>query len=416
MELVNDKKLIINNVEIRDYLIVCLFFICSFISLTLDSENSIFTIDNVSFQIKLLLIIVFVLNILLLYFKQQLIVILSSIIYYIIIALLIRLYVGSVVFRLWLAAAFFYTAAHKFNLMTGLIVSILFYTHLVFLQSNSTLYGVQIENMSQLNVWFLFSGQCVLLLLSQMKRYCYRKIAICMNDLDLKEKSINFLSETNMGFQEYATKIDYESRLAERLNITREIHDITGYTLTSISMMLENCEDLLYSKKEEELLQLLATARQQARKGHSEIRLALRQLREIREQRIPFQNRIHEIITNFRKMTNIDIDLELTNLAEQSTKKYEHLIIRFLQEALTNAFRHGHATRVRILFFQTETKIIINVYDNGIGSSQIVEGLGLKGMSERIKNMGGFLEYDSSLDGFSLNAHLPLITDEESYE
>ena len=397
-----------NNIKIRDYIFIILLYVCVALSIVLDEDNYIFIIDNVYFQIILLCCICFILNLLLLASSNQLFDFFQLVLYYIIVTLIIKLYVGSISLRFWLAAAFFYTAAIKFPHRVSIFLSLIFFLHMFLLQLNCKLYGIKIDLPKKTLVWFLFAAQFFLFIVSQINKYYQNKIRNCEEDLILKEKSINFLADTNLGFQEYAIKIESESRIEERLNITREIHDITGYTLTSISMMLEYGEDLIHSDKKDELIELLSTARQQARKGHAEIRSALKQLRSIKEKPVPFFYRIKEIVDNFKKITDMEITLELSNLTSKIGKKYDHLIIRFLQEGLTNAFRHGRATKIKIVFYQDVDSIIINLEDNGVGASQVIEGIGLIGMKERINECGGTLVYHIMNQGFNLTARLPL--------
>ena len=397
-----------------EYVIIVLFYCFAAVSLLLDRDNYIFTIDNVYFQIVILCALCFIVNILLLLSSHHVALFIQTVLYYIILTLIIKLYAGSVSMRFWLAGTYFYTMAIKYPHRLSITLSSLFFIHLFSLQLNTRVYGLPIEQSSNTMLWLLFSGEFLLFVFSQLRRYFQDRLGVYKNDLDQKEKSINFLADTNLGFQEYAMRIENESRMEERLNITREIHDITGYTLTSILMMLEYGEDLIRSDNKEELIDVLSTARQQARKGHAEIRCALKQLRSIKEKPVPFFHRIKEIVDTFRKITDMEISLELSNMTSRIGKKYDHIVIRFLQEGLTNAFRHGKASKIKIIFFQDKQNVIISMEDNGIGSSTIVEGIGLKGMTERLKEYGGTLTYGSNHRGFSLIARLPLYEMKES--
>ena len=60
-----------------------------------------------------------------------------------------------------------------------------------------------------------------------------------------------------------------------------------------------------------------------------------------------------------------------------------------IQEGMTNSLRHGKASQVRLMFWQTDSELIVNLYDNGKGSDTIREGIGFSGMRERIARLGG---------------------------
>ncbi len=78
---------------------------------------------------------------------------------------------------------------------------------------------------------------------------------------------------------------------------------------------------------------------------------------------------------------------------------------------MTNAFRHGKATEININFFKDKDNIKLSIRDNGKGSDKIIEGIGLKGMRERIENLNGTFKAEVLSDfGFSLNVMIPLLT------
>jgi signal transduction histidine kinase len=172
-------------------------------------------------------------------------------------------------------------------------------------------------------------------------------------------------------------------------------------------MMMEYCQDLVRNDKKEEVLKLLQSSNQQAREGHDEIRQALKQLRTIENDAIPFENEIYKIIQNFKKITGMIFNVEYTNFNMERYPQYNHVILRFIQEGLTNSFRHGKATKVKLIFFLSSSHIIISIEDNGVGTDKVIEGIGLSGMKERLKKYNGELKYYSTSIGFSIIAQLP---------
>lgn len=116
---------------------------------------------------------------------------------------------------------------------------------------------------------------------------------------------------------------------------------------------------------------------------------------------------IEELVTAFRKATGIDIRVEYGNFTGFTNEKIDAIIFRIIQEGLTNAFRHGMATKIRISFWDSDTSLRISIHDNGIGSEKVVEGIGIAGMKERIQEAGGELIIRSVVDGFKVTASLP---------
>lgn len=397
-----------NKIHLRSLLILTLLYVCIGILLFFSRNNKIYQYGNILFQISILAILSYIAGIVFLKSRHVISVLFFMLLDFLFILLLYKLNVGSMGVRIWISAALYYKYSLKFRFPVSLFLSLIYFISGIFLLNSNSVYGIFLDRPVEYNKWFLFISQIFIFTVCIAYRKTFDKAATYKETIKLKEKNIEHLTDTNLGFQEFALKIENESRLEERLDITREIHDIVGYTLTSISMMLEYGEDLLLGHNEKELLELLSTARQQARNGHNEIRKALKELRKIEDSTLPFFNRIYKIVDNFRKVTLMDIDLELTNLKAESCKRYENFILRFLQEGLTNSNRHGKASKVKIIFFQDDNFIIINMEDNGNGSTEIIEGIGLKGMSERIEKKGGTIRYHSSKSGFSLIARLPV--------
>ena len=60
---------------------------------------------------------------------------------------------------------------------------------------------------------------------------------------------------------------------------------------------------------------------------------------------------------------------------------------------MTNSFRHGMASRIDIMFWLGEGTLQVLIRDNGKGSPSVKEGLGLAGMRERVRSIGGTVEY-----------------------
>jgi len=79
-----------------------------------------------------------------------------------------------------------------------------------------------------------------------------------------------------------------------------------------------------------------------------------------------------------------------------------------VQESLTNALRHGNATEISVHFWVMERSVRISISDNGMGSKEIVPGIGLAGMTERIAQIGGSMKAETTTFGFHVLAEIPL--------
>ncbi len=222
------------------------------------------------------------------------------------------------------------------------------------------------------------------------------------------DQAVGQLSSANLGYQQYANTVEQASMMEERKRITREIHDTIGYTLTSNIMMMEAAIDMV-RRDPEEVKTLMETARANARVGLEQIRNALHILRAQEEPRVPLANLIEGLAQVFRQATEVDVVVNYGNLPDSLLPAAEAALHHFVQECLTNSFRHGQATRVEItLWVNDGGHLLAYVSDNGKGADKVEEGIGLAGMRERLAALRGTLEVLSRVGGFTVMADIPL--------
>ena len=80
---------------------------------------------------------------------------------------------------------------------------------------------------------------------------------------------------------------------------------------------------------------------------------------------------------------------------------------RVVQESITNAIRHGKASKIHIEIVRIDGDLHIVITDNGKGCTQIKPGFGLHHMNERVEMLGGDLRYKSG-NGFEVHARIPI--------
>lgn len=219
--------------------------------------------------------------------------------------------------------------------------------------------------------------------------------------------AISQLSDANIGFQSYVKTLEIHTLIEERKRVSREIHDTVGYVLTNIIMMMEAAA-LLPNEKKTKRTEILFTARDQAQKGLEETRAALRHLRNEKIVKTYGINMIEELVSVFQEATGIDIKVEYGNLSGFTNDRIDAIIFRTIQEGMTNAFRHGMATVIRINFWISEKTLRVSIHDNGIGAKEIVDGIGVAGMRERISDIGGTIDIRNVDDGFKIDVEIPL--------
>ena len=220
------------------------------------------------------------------------------------------------------------------------------------------------------------------------------------------KKSVMELSTANVGFQEYASKVKEVASREERNRIIREVHDSTGYTLTNITMMMEAAQDLVYTNPAK-LKEVLSTTKEISQSSLQQIRKTLRMLGQEKEQLENPIAMLHKIFLTFEQATNIKVQTTYRNLAQAPLHLIDARLFRIVQESLTNAFWHGEATKVSVQFWY-ENGLTIIIADNGKGSENIVEGIGLRSMREQLSEIQGTVEIHSIKGaGFMLEIFIP---------
>lgn len=218
--------------------------------------------------------------------------------------------------------------------------------------------------------------------------------------------TVHRLTSANVQFQEYAATAESRSMIEERNRLSSELHDAVGYTLTNIIMLAQAAKDLL-STDAGRSRQMLETTRVQAEEGLAETRRALRALRETGAPRLSTTQKVTKLINAFSASTNVSVQLEYGNVPPRFPPRVEKAMYRTIQEGLTNAFRHGKATEVMILFWRDDSRMQVTVEDNGCGLTSVTEGIGVKGMRQRIEPLGGRVRLENGHQGARLVAWVP---------
>jgi signal transduction histidine kinase len=99
-----------------------------------------------------------------------------------------------------------------------------------------------------------------------------------------------------------------------------------------------------------------------------------------------------------------------SDLADELPEEHKTCIYRVVQEALSNCARHAQANTVQVAVRGEAARIVLSVQDDGSGfDPRRVRGLGLMGMEERVRHLGGTFDIDSHPGrGTRVNIALPL--------
>jgi signal transduction histidine kinase len=213
----------------------------------------------------------------------------------------------------------------------------------------------------------------------------------------------------NHRLQELANTRGEEAVKQDRLRFTRDLHDGCGYAFTNIIAVT----DAAVSRGQMETTQsqeIFQSIRNLATDGLRETRHILHLIREITEPYSTGSETILQLKNIFEEVTGIQVDIEWGNIRTDYGSEVNTVLARIVQEAFTNASRHGQATRIQIHFLEFSQTLSMVVSDNGVGAAIVVKGIGLAGMEERLAAMGGSLEVSQPPEGgFQLAIRIPLV-------
>lgn len=214
------------------------------------------------------------------------------------------------------------------------------------------------------------------------------------------------LKEANKELEMYASSIEEMTLLRERNRISREIHDSVGHALSTIAIQLGAIERIA-EKDPETTRDISRDLRKFTQNSLNDVRKAVREIKPKDYNNYEGIIAIEELINNFKKLTGVDVRLSFTKDKWPLNSDQSFILYRIVQEFLSNSVRHGKADSILIFMAFNEYKLVVTLKDNGIGAANIVEGIGIKGMRERVTEIGGYFEYSTKLEeGFSVKIEL----------
>jgi two-component system sensor histidine kinase UhpB len=191
----------------------------------------------------------------------------------------------------------------------------------------------------------------------------------------------------------------------ERRRLARDLHDEVNQALTAILLRLEA---LSHAAPEagEELLELKKLVNQ----AMAELLHLARQLRPTALDDHGLVPAIESQLQRFSAQTGVAVELKTEGDAANLDSDKEIVVYRVAQEALSNVAQHASARRVELGLSADKGRVELTIRDDGRGfDSRIDHGsLGLSGMSERARLLGGRLHVDSRPgEGTALTLQVP---------
>ncbi len=185
----------------------------------------------------------------------------------------------------------------------------------------------------------------------------------------------------------------------ERKRISRELHDEIGSTLTAVNVTIAVLKK--HATSDAGLRKKIADAEALLAESMETVHAFARELRPAMLDHLGVHAALHSHVASFTARTHIAVELGThAELARIDGQRAE-VLFRVVQEALSNVFKHAHASKVKIEFSATAEVLNVQIADDGKAFSveeklgQRTGRLGLLGMRERVRLVHGTFAVDS---------------------
>jgi len=231
---------------------------------------------------------------------------------------------------------------------------------------------------------------------------------------ELESKNLELVRQTEVVRELSARLLQIQDE--ERRRIARELHDSVGQMLAAVSMNMAHVthEARSLSPDAHKALEDNAGLLEQL---SSEIRTISHLLHPPLLDEVGLQSALQWYIDGFSERSKIKVDLELPDDFGRLPRNLEITLFRVVQECLTNIHRHSGSNTAAIRVSRSQNEVRLEVRDAGKGipaeaqtslSSGKLSGVGLRGMHERLRQMGGHLDVQSNGNGTLVLATLPI--------
>jgi len=185
-----------------------------------------------------------------------------------------------------------------------------------------------------------------------------------------------------------ATTARQSAVLEERNQLAAEIHDALAQSFTGISMQLGVAGEQLAAKQGNPLRQV-QRANEIAKFGLAEARRSILSLRSSAIEESGLTTTLQRLVEHSNVAGRLRCNFRSDNIPEESLPpRIQHELLRFAQEAISNAVRHAKPTVVSVTLRWEPPNLILKVKDNGSGISgaslEKSEGFGLRNMRTRV--------------------------------
>jgi signal transduction histidine kinase len=207
----------------------------------------------------------------------------------------------------------------------------------------------------------------------------------------------------------------------ERRRIARELHDSTGQSLAALRMHLDAI-GVAAPAMPEEARKSLGEAEEICRSCTSDIRTISYLLHPPLLDEVGLLPALEWYVSGFSERSGVKVHKEISEPGKPLSRELNTALFRILQEAMANIHKHADSKEAKIRLFGNGDSVVLEISDTGKGIDPLrlesrrngVRGLGvgLTGMRERVRQLGGTLMIEPANPGTVIRATFPIGADE----
>ncbi|MDX1993965.1 MAG: histidine kinase [bacterium] len=212
------------------------------------------------------------------------------------------------------------------------------------------------------------------------------------------EQNIHALRDLAQANAELAQQAEQSAIQAERVRLSRDLHDAIAQRLFSLSVSTSTLPDVIQTDQEKGIQQARIIAGL-AEHTLLDLRALLVELRPTNLMQRGLADAMHTLCSEWQSAHRIQVECSLMLTGKHLPSTVEDTLYRVTQEALSNVAKHAHATAVDVSLVEGQKQIILSISDSGRGfevPEVTAEGhFGLNTMRERARAIGGSLTIES---------------------
>jgi PAS domain S-box-containing protein len=241
--------------------------------------------------------------------------------------------------------------------------------------------------------------------------------AVLVKEISERQSAESRLAASEKSLRQLSLHLLHSQDL-ERKRIGRDLHDSLGQSLAVLKMNLDSLQSLIGSDQPE-IAGPIASCITLVKDVLIEVRTISYLLYPPLLEEMGLKSAIPWYLEGFSKRSGIETTFNVDAAFGRLVAEVELALFRILQEALTNVHRHSGSATASVRLFLAGDAAVLEVRDRGRGiSSRVLSesgadwtnsmGVGLRGMNERMRQLGGRLEICSNGDGTVVTANVPL--------